>query len=85
MFMSGETIRDDFELSHEKLLEYSEHTMADFIMEIHDLRAALEEEKKSHAVAKHHRLKAEERVAELEEQINTAITALQTARPKEED
>lgn len=75
---------DDIKVSPELLLEYSELTMTEIILEIQDLAKALETERKAHAADAFARNKAEERVAMLEEQINTVMTVLQGI-PKQED
>ena len=59
------------------LAEFSDHTIAELVLEIHELRKKLEQEKKAHAVDEHHRQKAEEKIEELEGVISNAVTVLQ--------
>jgi uncharacterized FlaG/YvyC family protein len=60
----------------ELMAEYAEMSFADLVLEVKDLKVALEAEKKAKEAATFHRNKAEEELAKLTGRINSSMAIL---------
>ena len=60
----------------ELMAEFAEMSFADLVLEVKDLRDALELEKKAHQACQFNRTKAEEELAKVKGRINSATTIL---------
>lgn len=76
MFMSDDNRELEPVDVKELMAEFAEMSFADLVLEVKDLRDALEAEKKAHHASQFNRTKAEEELEKLKGRINSATTVL---------
>ncbi len=76
MFMSDDKQELEPVDVKELMAEFAEMSFADLVLEVKDLRDALEMEKKAHHASQFHRTKAEEELEKLTGRINSSVAIL---------